>query len=201
MKHLRANEIRLALAAFLLLFLLAAAVNVPVAVMLTTARLTPLKVTLNISGPEAAAKGWPVAPPHAQAWPEPSQWAVQSAWLGHRRLIVSNADAGANTHQMQIDESGWPLPALRTVQMWWPWNDPAWATTAQPDPGMTLAWPGLLLNPLIVGGGLWLPLVALPLLVVVLGRARRARRGLCVHCGYPVGTSTLCTECGRSLAA
>ncbi len=29
-------------------------------------------------------------------------------------------------------------------------------------------------------------------------RQARRRRGLCVVCGYPVGTSTVCTECGAS---
>ncbi len=29
-------------------------------------------------------------------------------------------------------------------------------------------------------------------------RQARRRRGLCVVCGYPLGTSTVCTECGAS---
>ena len=29
-------------------------------------------------------------------------------------------------------------------------------------------------------------------------RQARRRRGLCLVCGYPVGTSTVCTECGAS---
>ena len=33
----------------------------------------------------------------------------------------------------------------------------------------------------------------------VLRRQVRQRRGRCPNCGYPVGTSAVCTECGRSL--
>jgi hypothetical protein len=28
-------------------------------------------------------------------------------------------------------------------------------------------------------------------------RWRRAKRGLCLKCAYPIGTSDTCTECGR----
>lgn len=197
MKHIRAKETRLAIGALAVLVLLAAAVNVPVAVMLSVARNTPMRTGLNVIGPEAAARGWPAATPHTQAWPEPRQRQVDSAWPGHRRVTVW----GNPTHQMQSDESGWPLPAVRNVQMWWPWNDPAWAITAQPDPGMRLEWTGVVLNPLLVGGGLWVVLVALPLAAMNVRRASRARRGLCVSCGYPAGASDVCTECGRAVGA
>jgi predicted amidophosphoribosyltransferase len=40
---------------------------------------------------------------------------------------------------------------------------------------------------------LWLPFTALR----ALRRRRRIKRGLCPACAYPVGSSEVCTECGR----
>jgi predicted amidophosphoribosyltransferase len=42
---------------------------------------------------------------------------------------------------------------------------------------------------------LWLPFFG----VGVLRRRRRISRGLCPSCTYPIGTSGVCTECGREL--
>ena len=55
--------------------------------------------------------------------------------------------------------------------------------------------PGFAINTLFYGGILWL-LFAAPFAI---RRWRRVKRGLCPACGYPVGTSDVCTECGRSL--
>jgi hypothetical protein len=56
-------------------------------------------------------------------------------------------------------------------------------------------WPGFAINTLFYAAILWL-LFAAPF---VLRRWRRVRRGLCPACGYPVGTSPVCTECGAEL--
>jgi len=57
-------------------------------------------------------------------------------------------------------------------------------------------WPGFLLGALFWGaviGVLWWTLRA--------GRRQhRRRRGRCIACGYPIGASDVCTECGRRLA-
>ena len=53
-------------------------------------------------------------------------------------------------------------------------------------------WPGFAINTMFYAAILWL-LFAAP------GRARRwrrIRRGLCIKCAYPIGTSDVCTECG-----
>jgi hypothetical protein len=56
-------------------------------------------------------------------------------------------------------------------------------------------WPGFTINTIFYAAILWL-LFAAPRFV---RRRIRARRGQCPACAYPVGASTVCTECGRSL--
>jgi hypothetical protein len=58
-----------------------------------------------------------------------------------------------------------------------------------------LAWRGLLVNTLLYAA----PLAGLAWLLVVTRRRRRVARGQCPFCGYPVGSSAACTECGRTL--
>jgi len=56
-------------------------------------------------------------------------------------------------------------------------------------------WPGFAINTIFYAAILWL-LFAVP------GWARRrlrARRGQCPACAYPVGSSTVCTECGKTV--
>ena len=54
-------------------------------------------------------------------------------------------------------------------------------------------WPGFAINTIFYAAVLWL-LFAAPGFV---RRRIRARRGQCPACGYPIGTSNVCTECGR----
>lgn len=58
-------------------------------------------------------------------------------------------------------------------------------------------WAGLIVNTLFYA-------VALGLLFVIpnaLRRRLRRRRGQCEACGYPIGTSPVCTECGAAVPA
>ena len=204
MNIIRAKEVRLAIIAFAALVLVAALVNVPLAVSLIEPPRKPLPNSIiNVQKPEAVARGWPVRTPHDQPWPEPSQWQADSAWFGHHRITVwARPDAiTETTHQMQFDEYGWPVPSLRRLSLWWPGNDPAWATTAPRDSGLRLAWAGVILNPLVIGGASWTALVALPWAVVILRRVIRRRRGLCIRCGYDLtglDDGAVCPECGES---
>ena len=54
-------------------------------------------------------------------------------------------------------------------------------------------WPGFAINTVFYAMILWL-LFAAPF---ALRRRIRIRRGLCPVCGYPVGESDICTECGK----
>ena len=56
-------------------------------------------------------------------------------------------------------------------------------------------WPGFALNTIFYAAILWL-LIPGPF---ALRRFLRVRRGLCPKCAYPMGDSSVCTECGRDL--
>ncbi len=57
-------------------------------------------------------------------------------------------------------------------------------------------WPGFAVNTLFYAAVLWL-LIPGPF---ALRRLIRRQRGLCPKCGYPMGESSVCTECGVELA-
>ena len=98
---------------------------------------------------------------------------------------------------------------LVSVQLGWP--SPSWRGTSDlvmrsqmPGAGATLEqflsdirpiWPGFIINAFLYGAFLWLALCG----PFVLRRYRRAKRGLCPNCAYPVGRSPVCTECGGAL--
>jgi hypothetical protein len=56
-------------------------------------------------------------------------------------------------------------------------------------------WPGFAINTIFYAAILWL-VFAFPF---VMRRRRRIKRGLCPACAYPVGTSPVCTECGKAV--
>ena len=59
--------------------------------------------------------------------------------------------------------------------------------------------PGFLINTLFYAAILWLLIPGPFMLRRFIRRLIRRRRGLCPGCGYPVGESDVCTECGRTL--
>ena len=56
-------------------------------------------------------------------------------------------------------------------------------------------WPGFAVNTAFYAAVLWLPFGPF-----ALRRFIRRKRGQCLRCGYPMGMSSVCTECGRELA-
>ena len=56
-------------------------------------------------------------------------------------------------------------------------------------------WLGFAINTVFYAAILWLPAFGLG----ALRRRRRIKRGLCPACAYPIGESSVCTECGRRL--
>ncbi len=58
-------------------------------------------------------------------------------------------------------------------------------------------WPGFAVNTIFNAAILWL-LIPGPF---VLRRLLRLKRGLCLKCAYPMGESSVCTECGCELRA
>src|SRR5688572_23165005 len=145
----------------ILFALLGAAVNFPLAMWCDKSRMqwTGVKQTMNIFGADAAKRAWPERSPHPLPWPIPTQY-VENREFGYRRIHVAHAEetggSRVNTFSMEVEYIGWPLPCIRRVQMWWPWNDPQWATSQEPDPKRQIHWTGALGNPALLGVGVWI---------------------------------------------
>jgi hypothetical protein len=69
-----------------------------------------------------------------------------------------------------------------------------WLNEARPFPFRPI-WPGFVINTLFYADILWL-LIPGPF---ALRRFLRLKRGLCLKCAYPMGESSVCSECGRDL--
>lgn len=54
-------------------------------------------------------------------------------------------------------------------------------------------WVGFAVDTLFQAAIMWCILAA----PFALRRRSRTRRGLCLHCGYPIGSSDVCSECGK----
>lgn len=179
-----------------------AVVNVP----LTVQFLLGAKWTENPqrAGGGSAAAGWPARTPHATAWPTPTRES-EERYFGRRvtTAVAIQADApgkvggGRLTHRVRAERYGWPFACLKRTQWFWPDNQ-EWRLDAPWDSGVRLAW-GVWLNPLAAGGAVF-ALVGAPISAwAVLVERRRRRRGSCPGCGYPIGVSAVCTECGREV--
>ncbi len=111
-------------------------------------------------------------------------WPMRSLWLeytGHSRSGVLNVQGGLLTSALRT-RSGTPL--TRSGQSF---------PVALP---LRPLWPGFAVNTLFYATLLWL-LIPGPF---ALRRFLRVRRGLCPKCAYPIGESSVCTECGCGLA-
>ena len=183
----------------LVIFILAAAaINVPFATHFLKSRTDDKgRAIIMFHGPEAAVLAWPTATPHEKQWPAPTYWS-EYRLFGYRRFHVQSADPSLSRHSMEFELIGWPLPVYEQLQMWWEWSNPEWQTDAQSDPALRLHWRGVLLNPLIFGGGLWLLLIAPLVAHVMIRKTIRRRRGRCLRCGYDLrgDFERGCSECG-----
>lgn len=184
------------------LLLIAAAVNVPLAVQLQATASKHAVLTLSKSPSfKVREQQWPAKLP--EGWEGPTEWPTPNLWkekraFGYTMLDVSYADSWEDPldpdwhiYSMDIEQAGWPLPVVARHHIT---VDFGRDHSSYED--WRLRWSGVILNPLIVGGGLWLVTVApLTLFFVSLAHSRR-RRGLCSKCGYPLGASKRCPECG-----
>jgi hypothetical protein len=179
---------------------IAAALNVPLAFPFVRPESAPRPnrgKNSSIRGGDAAAAGWPDATP--VPWPAPHSRDIHKSFgMSILNVFAAGAIEGESGFQITTELYGWPLPVLRRTQRWWNWDDltlyPPGATSPAlfARPQLLLSWPGLLLNPLIAALPMW-GLLVLPGMAL---RHSRRKRGLCENCGYPRGTSPLCTECG-----
>ncbi len=75
------------------------------------------------------------------------------------------------------------------------WSLPRRIGPGLPHVPLIPVWPGFAVNTIFYAALLWL-LICSPF---VLRRLVRVKRGLCLKCGYPIGDSAVCTECGKPL--
>ncbi|MCL4196841.1 MAG: hypothetical protein KJZ69_05045 [Phycisphaerales bacterium] len=78
-----------------------------------------------------------------------------------------------------------------------PWKTPSRFDLLSPYLPTRILWPGFAFNTVFYASILWL-IFGGPF---ALRRRLRARRGQCQQCGYPIGVSPVCTECGAALPA
>lgn len=183
-----------------LFVLIAAAINVPWALTFMRSRTTIRSVPIAPLEGSDMPREWPSSTPHDQPWPAPEHW-TEGGVFGCRVFDVGAAPSapGRNGFSMHVQRLGWPCPVIEQKQMWWDWNDPL-LSGPEPDPAPSLMPRGLILNPLLLGGGAWAVFVLPWLAARVATRWSRYRRGRCMRCGYPVGESPVCTECGSAVA-
>ena len=85
----------------------------------------------------------------------------------------------------------------------WRWamiqNVPSSRSDDTPNLPLRPVWIGFFINSCIYALALFAIVWAFIAVPLVLRRRRRMQRGLCPACTYPVGTSEVCTECGKQL--
>ena len=100
-------------------------------------------------------------------------------------------------------QAGWPRRSLcgafveTMVQPpadWGIWKPRGWILPYQP------IWSGFAVNTLLYTVAMSLTFGA-AIAPFALRRHLRTRRGLCPACGYPVGESAVCSECGRAVSS
>lgn len=140
---------------------------------------------------------WPAATPHDTPWPAPTDWDEFRA-LGNRRYTVSHVDdeRRRSLFNMRAQLTGWPLPVLVQQSLGWDASNPAFPGRSGDVP-LRLMPLGLILNPIIIGGGGYLLLIAAPLAFVLGRRLERRRQGLCVYCAFDINDieNNICPKC------
>jgi len=115
-------------------------------------------------------------------------WPVVSLWSG---LESTGFPGPAPTIGNMVPLiNGYLLPAERSKRV----RTMANVLSLRVVPLMPI-WPGFAVNTLFYATLLWLLMYGLS----ALRRFLRLRRGLCPKCAYPMGESSVCTECGKPL--
>lgn len=154
----------------------------------------------------------------ADRWWEGPNWEVQRnshipAWSMFRLgepLVLLNEQGGHSNIDYTERATGWPFLALRYTLIEKYIGPPHRMQTDSSDGLLVIPWSigkcrrdlpfrpiwvGFAINSIVFGSLLCLLTVG-PLM---LRRDWRRRRNRCPHCGYTVGTSPNCTECGERL--
>jgi hypothetical protein len=185
----------------LTLALVAAAINLPVATAFIVPRTRPMPMGTRFTGAAAASQAWPDRTPASQPrWPAPTSADVYRGF-GRTCSDVRYSDLSQpskNMHGMSTQQFGWPLRTLAKSDRWWDWDNPTWKTEERPELPLHVIWSGAVLNPLIVGLGIWLIAFAPRLISRAVRDRVRRRRHQCLNCGYPAVAGGVCPECGSA---
>ncbi len=158
----------------------------------------PPPLLIHAAGPDNPNIDWPAPPPPGVEWPEVTSL-TESRQFGHWHLEARAVGADRRmTHSMGADFFGWPVASMKRVKYRWPGQ--TFTRGARTDDLLTPHWPGLIVNPILGGVGLWV-VIFLPINFVSAARERRRRAsGHCPECGYNLdgtgGTAAGCPECG-----
>lgn len=143
---------------------------------------------------------WPLPPPGAWStpWPAPTSW-WEWQRFGLRGIDARHVEQRQSRFSMTVMLSGWPLPTHYSQQIWWPGDDPAFAYSGPTHILCHVLPVGMILNPLIFAIFAWTSLFAIPSTLKGYVRHLRATCRLCPYCAYPLGSSPVCTECGKPI--
>lgn len=168
---------------------------------------------LSDSGPGGLLpSNWPEEAP--ESWPDRPEYVFIDSGFGIQSQTL-NAGERQISYRMYLYQTGWPLPSMRwSVQGSGFWNRPlnaAEMASTGLDMGDTFfpndqsaekrrlplipIWLGFIVNSLLYSALFWF-IFAGPFSI---HRLRRRLRHQCMRCGYPIGTSDVCTECGRAV--
>ena len=128
-----------------------------------------------------------------------TSWAVGHRLYGDPTPGARGGIMGGTSPRVWVLEAGWPVRCLRS-DSWW-----SFMMGGHTSGLIKLGTTSLPIRPIPTGIALDTLFFAAILLLArrLLARAFRycrIRRHLCPLCGYPFGTSPVCTECGRELA-
>jgi hypothetical protein len=210
-------------------FLLGAIVNVAVAWCMTLIEfdakeqrfhgVVPSMLVTKKFGCVQIAQGFPAARPSGTVYLRtfdprliiPSESAFANGDYWHKTFNRLPADAGLRSIEERL--IGWPCLSLRNISIEsGQARNGSWLTSVKnhgrintpklmqslgfPQQISSLpAWPGFAPNTIFYAAILWVLFFA----PGAVRRNIRRRRGLCPACAYPIGTSPVCTECGKSV--
>jgi hypothetical protein len=156
-------------------------------------------------------------------------WTNERAWIkpyGDPRslipawatdLIPTHSERQSTSRRVLAVASGWPLVAMRSLvklpsgfgqekmivdgisiprTIVAPGHPNGYVVGVPRVLPLRYLWPGFAINTIFYAAILWLLFFA----PGAVRRTIRRKRGQCPACAYPVGTSPVCTECGKSLA-
>jgi hypothetical protein len=141
-----------------------------------------------------------------------SGWEARSGYRAVGFNIYVLRIGGTKDHHLQTTALvvGWPSLSLWAAHSYYIENEPIAPTFIETYSGILMTgsgangwwipglpiWPGFAINTIFYAAILWMLLLG----PGTIKRAIRRKRGLCPACGYPIGASPVCTECGKQLA-